>query len=413
MDNLKINLHRLLRWSEKYVKTDMLYLAKGGFWLNSKQLIISLSSFAIAISFANLLSKEDFGIYKYIQSIVLLLTIFSLDGMSSSIIQSVARGLEGSFISAVKTRIKFGFMGAIICLGMAGYYFFQNNYNLAIGLTMSAVFIPFFESLISYNSLLVGRKDFYNSAKFQIISQIISAISIISSLLLTHNIFIILFVYFLSHTVTRGCVLLWIIKKNSPNKNTDQDSISYGKHLSLINITGLIAKHIDKIIVFHFLGTVDLAIYAFAITPPNQISGLLGNIETLALPKYSNGNEQKIKSSIIKKMLFLAFTILMIVIFYIIASPFVYDILFPQYIDAIKYSQVYAISLIAATATLPLAFIQGHKKIESLYKFNIVSPVINIIVLLISIQFGLMGIIIGRVANRFLNLFFLTYLAKK
>ncbi len=65
MQTLRAKICNFLRWSEKYIKTDMIYLVKGGFWLTLGQIISSVSSLLLVIAFANLLPKETYGIYKY------------------------------------------------------------------------------------------------------------------------------------------------------------------------------------------------------------------------------------------------------------------------------------------------------------------------------------------------------------
>ena len=82
MEKIKIKAYNLLRWSEKWTKTDMIYLARGGFWLTLGQVISSLSAFLLAIAFANLLPKETYGEYKYILSIASILAIPTLTGMA-------------------------------------------------------------------------------------------------------------------------------------------------------------------------------------------------------------------------------------------------------------------------------------------------------------------------------------------
>ena len=42
-----------------------------------------------------------------------------------------------------------------------------------------------------------------------------------------------------------------------------------------------------RILAFHYLGAVELAIYSFAIAPPEQIKGVFKFLGTLALPKFS------------------------------------------------------------------------------------------------------------------------------
>ena len=66
--NIKEYLFSLLRLSEKYFKTDMVYLAKSGFWINLSYIAGSVFSLVSSIAFAYFVSKETYGIYKYIIS---------------------------------------------------------------------------------------------------------------------------------------------------------------------------------------------------------------------------------------------------------------------------------------------------------------------------------------------------------
>ena len=62
---LKQRIYKGLKWSQKYTQTDMVYLAKGGFWLGMGQIITGLASFLLTLAFANLVPKETFGTYKH------------------------------------------------------------------------------------------------------------------------------------------------------------------------------------------------------------------------------------------------------------------------------------------------------------------------------------------------------------
>ena len=62
----KNSVYTFLRKTEKYTKTDMVYLASGGFWLSIKTALSILIALSLSIAFANLLPKETFGEYKYI-----------------------------------------------------------------------------------------------------------------------------------------------------------------------------------------------------------------------------------------------------------------------------------------------------------------------------------------------------------
>ena len=55
IQKIRNKAYNVLRWSEKYTKTDMLYLAKGGSWFTVGQVVSSSSVLLLAIAFANLL----------------------------------------------------------------------------------------------------------------------------------------------------------------------------------------------------------------------------------------------------------------------------------------------------------------------------------------------------------------------
>jgi len=294
-----------LRWTEKWAKTDMVYLAKGGFWLTIEQIVSSISVFLLAIAFANLLPQETYGIYKYVLSLTSILLITNLPGIGVSVIQATARGIEGSLFLALKTKIYWGFLGSFISLLLSGYYYLNNNISLAIIFIIISLFIPFIDSFGIYGSLLSGRKQFKISSIYNSITQIIATLIIISVIFLSDNIFIILITYLLSNTILRLIFFKITLYKFKPNKQMGSNIISYGKHLSVMGIIGTIATQIDKILIFHYLGGIKLAIYIFATAIPEQIKGFLKNIKALAFPKLSQTPSEDTRSSLknkIKKM---------------------------------------------------------------------------------------------------------------
>ena len=134
--------YRFLRKTQKYTGTDNVYLARGGFLLTLGQAVSVLSSFLLAIAFANLLNPEDYGQYKYILSLLGILQIFSLVGIKKAVAQAVARGLEESFYSGFKTKLKWASFGSLAAIGAAVYYWVSGNEAFSVPLLISAVFLP-------------------------------------------------------------------------------------------------------------------------------------------------------------------------------------------------------------------------------------------------------------------------------
>ena len=138
MEFLRNKVYKGLRASEKYTQTDMVYLAKGGFWLNSAQVLTALSSFLLALLFARLIPKEVYGNYKYILSLAGIAATFSLTGISAGILQAVARGYTGTFIQATKVLVKWNSLIFVFSLIGALYYFSNGNSTLGYGFIIIA-----------------------------------------------------------------------------------------------------------------------------------------------------------------------------------------------------------------------------------------------------------------------------------
>src|SRR5665213_3415929 len=143
MDNLKERTVSLLRKSERIFKTDMVYLVKNGSWLGFAQVASTLLAFGMSLFFANVVSKDVYGNYKYIMAATGILGAVSLSGLGTVVTQGVAQGHDGVLKDAVRTSLRWGTLiagGAIIA---ALYYFHQGNSVLALSMLIAGATLPF------------------------------------------------------------------------------------------------------------------------------------------------------------------------------------------------------------------------------------------------------------------------------
>ncbi|MGE4555166.1 MAG: oligosaccharide flippase family protein [Candidatus Paceibacterota bacterium] len=399
INKLKSRAYDFLRWSQKYTGTDNVYLAKGGSWLTLGQVISASASFLLAVAFANLIDPTTYGNYKYILSLIGILGIFSLPGIETAIIQATARNLEGSFYTGFKTKLKWSLLGSLAAIGGAVYYWLQGNDTLPIPLLISAIFLPLTQASQVYTSFLTGKKLFNIKVKYSSFSQIISVIAMIATLFLTKNLFWLIAVHFVSYTFLNFFFYWLTQKKFQPNKKDDPQTLSYGKHLSLMDVTGQIATYLDRILIFHYLGTIPLAIYQFAITPPEQIKGLLKNIPLLALPKLTTRSKEEINRVLYKRIFQSLLIGGIMTLTYILIAPFFYKIFFPKYLDSIFFSQLFAITIIlrAVSYLIGSAF-QAKKLVKAQYIGTISSySLLIFLLLLLGNLWGIIGIIIAKI----------------
>jgi len=383
MNKLRNNLYRLLRWSEKYTKTDMVYLTKGGFWLFTSQVISSLVALFLSVAFSNLLSKESYGIYKYILSIAVIIGSLSVSGFFNTVIQSVAEGFEGILKKSFFINLKWSLIGSIVSLSISLYYLVHQNYAFTFCFLIIALFNPIYNSLQLYAPFLNGKKDFKNNTLLGLIPDSLVFLSLFLTILVTENPVFIILSYFASNTLGHGLAYLITIKIYHPNNKIKSSYDKFSFDLSLVNIIQICATQIDKIIIFQYLGAANLAIYFFATAIPEQLRGFVKIGNALLLPKIAEKTEQKTETTLKKEKMVVLLTLLLVV-FYIVFAPFIFKLLFPQYLESIKYSQVYSIGLIAIALSMFYATnLQVKIKTKEIYLLNLISSVLNIILILV------------------------------
>ncbi len=343
MGKIKNHIHHILRWIEKYTKTDMLYLAHGSFWSTLSQVVVSITVFISAIIISNILPKEVYGEYKYVLATVAILSTFSLSGLGSAIFQSVANGYDGAIYDGFKKNMRWSILMFIGAFVLAAYYFAMHNYTLAFGVLIGGCLSPLLVSANLADAFLTAKKDFARSAiYFGIIETTVSAVALVIGILLTHNVLILVSVYFISNTLSTLLIYRRVINVYKPDiKNVDPKMLTYSKHLSLMGILSGIAGSIDEMLVFHFVGPAELAIYTFAVAIPDQTKGPLKTLNNMIQAKFVSHSNEAIHTNMRNKMFWLFVFSTLFISAYIIAAPFIYGLFFPKYTAAILYSQVY------------------------------------------------------------------------
>ncbi|MHB0978192.1 MAG: lipopolysaccharide biosynthesis protein [Minisyncoccota bacterium] len=401
MNNLKVSLHGLLRKSERFFKTDMVYVAQGGFWLGVGQAASALIAFISSLFFANLISKDIYGNYKFIIATTSILAGLSLTGMGSVVAQGVAKGFEGILKTAVRSTLRWGSIIVLVALCISTYYFTHENTVLGFSMLIAGLSLPLSQAYTLYGNYLVGKKDFKKVTLYAVGSQLLNTAGLITVAILTKNIVYMVLTYFALNTLSTIWAYRHTLKIFNINDTHDHSLIPYGKHLSIMGFLGTVANQFDKILVFHYLGSWQLAIYAFAQAIPDQFKGVLKNIFGIALPKYAELSDEDLRESIMKKFAQLSLLTALAVLAYILTAQFIFSVLFPKYLEAVFYSEIYMLGMITIPGiSLFGIYFQLKKATRKMYELNLIGNISTLIVTFVLIyKFGLEGAVIANGAS--------------
>ncbi len=410
MGNIKSRLVGILRWSERFTKTDMVYLAKGGSWLGLGQAVTSFAAFLLSIAFANLFPREAYGEYRYIFSIVGVVSAFSLTGMDMALSQSIARGFDGTLSRSVRMAFLWSLIASAGLCIVSAYYFSNHNSTLGWALIIAAIATPLLKSFNLYSAFLLGKKDFGRRTRYGMFYDILPAATIALALTYTDNAIVIVATYFISYTLVTSVLYILTKRVYRPEGPIDENVGTYSKHLSVMNIVGTASFQLDKILTFHYLGSVQLALYSFAIGIPQQLRQTQKIIGSLAFPRFATRNHDDLRTALPRKSLILFLGMLAIVVVYIPLAPTIFTLLFPNYLEAVPYSQVFSLVLLFAPGALYQQVLTAQQNKKALYVIQTVGAPIRIGSLFLFIPlFGIWGILLSTFINEIVRMIFVVY----
>lgn len=404
----------IIKWSERYTNTDMVYVIKNTFWLNLNSTITSIFSFVLSILIARFIDKDVYGTYQFILSIGIIVNAFTLTGMNTAITNAVAKGEDdGILISSVKYQIRLSFIPFIVGLLISIYYLTQNNTIIFIGVFIVSIMIPLTNTFNTWGAFLNGKKDF---KKIFIYNQIIN-IAYYSSL-----IFIIikypktLILVFVSLTVTMlaNLFIYKSIAKEINSRYYSQETIDHGRKLSISNILPIILMQADNLIVFHILGPKMLAVYLFASNIPERFIGIIRPLSNIAFPKISVLPNENLYQNILQKTKKMFLLSLIFAIFYILISEPLFKIFFSEYMESLRYSQYYIVSLvISMTSSLFFIALQTRKS-KYIYAINIAYPIVSLAILyILTNNMQITGTIIAKILSSIILMLTLIFFLKR
>ena len=392
----KERLRRLLAWSEKYTKTDMIYVARGGFWITLGRIAGAGSGFLLTLLLANTLSKETFGTYKFVQSIAGIVVAFSLSGMGTAITQAVARGNDGALYTGFRSFMRWSVLMTITAWCAAGYYFFNGNETLGWSLLVIGLALPLSQGGGFYSPFLIGKKDFRRETLFGITATITPMIVTGITAFFTESVPLLVLAFFGTGAITGMVLYRLTVRMYSPGRTDEDTPVTYGKHLSVMNILGMVSFQLDRLLVFHYLGAAQMALYAVALAAPQQLRFGSKLLSTMALPKFSANDPSEVRRTLPRKALIVLLGSALIAGTYIVLAPFFFAIFFPTYTDAVIYSQIFSLVILFFPVSLIQQFFVGQMRKKELYVLQIIVPMVKIVLLFVLLpRYGIWGALIA------------------
>lgn len=407
-------MHVLLEKYGHKIGLDLPYFIKNGLWMFLRLFVSSILTLLLYIAFSRFSSQEVFGQYQFVLSVLSIVYFFSIPGLNTSLLRSVARGCDGDYQFAVKKSFLGSLLGTPILFLVGVYCFFYLSHPLGISLMISSVFFPFFYAPNTWEWFLLGKHRFNTTVRFSLIQMAWNTIITILVILLSNNNLVFIIISYLISYTFFNCFYYYKSLKYIRNNKRDDDFLRYGWFLTKIYFSGIIANNIDKILIGILLGPADLAIYTVMTLVVFRMKDTFKSAMTLFFPKMSTLNTSF--SDIIKqhkyKICFLLLGLCGLSIVYYISIPFINELLFTKkYSQYSRISQIFTITFFLSAPASALGYYINATKNE--FAIILTNPVFYIIQIITNIYFvstlGLLGTAIALNLSMIILIVFYIY----
>jgi len=377
---------------------DLNYFVKGGFWLGLDQGFNLFKYFILSILFANFLSKEVYGQYSFVMSVIAIGAIFTLPNLIPAVVQSISRGKDGIYFKAIKKSMLFSLFGSLFMFGASIFCIFTGrDYGSLIFLFLVFLF-PFYYSSSYFTSVLIGKEKFKKLAILNVIFSFISLILIGFVVWFKKDLFWIILITVLIKILIHGHYTFFFVKKELNNDFFDNQSLEFGQKTNFSHILMTIASYLENLLIPFFLGFESLAIYAIITLIPNQVKTSFNSLGPLFLPKLSK--KESSRKELMGHTLKIILIAIVCIIGYVLVSPFVFKWFYFPYYDYVWLSMLFSLSLIILPYNFLVANIQAKLDVKKINRLNFFNAVFLSVCVLIGLQFGLFGLVISRIVYR-------------
>ena len=328
---------------------DLIYVTRGGFWAAVRFVAGFLASLVSMITFGNLLSKENYGIYNYLLSLASSLAFLTLTGIGPVLTRAVARGEEQIIRYALRFELRYNLLSTAVIAAGGLYYYAKGNLVFALSLIILAVVIPMEAAFHIFESVFTGRKQFDTLTIISILSAFASTLATVGALLFTKSVVILVLMYSLT-SLGPSSLAYYFASRKVPRTKPSAEEIGELRrsafHITGAGLLGAAAQYIDKITLFHFAGAAALATYGFAIAGPERLKGVVKEWVNITLPRLAEREIHEIRHVFYTRIGLSLLVGAGCAAVYLVAAPILFHLLLPKYLDSIAYSQVYALGLV-------------------------------------------------------------------
>lgn len=393
---------------------------KGLYWKFIDQSANQIMQFGVAIVMARLLSPEDYGITALPAVFMAVAGIFMDSGFGAALTRKpniTEKDLSTSFYYSFGMGIA---MYAILFFAAPWIADFYNTPVLVPLIRVTALNFLWIPLGTPQSVILSRRLDFKTPARISILNKIISAVLGISLAYVGYGIWA-LVASVLSVSILSVLQKWWVVKW-IPRERFDKESFkylwNYGNKMIGANLIEALYLNVAPIFIGKVYSPATLGMFSradgYACLPVNQLNGVLNSVTFPVLSKLNEDQEMLSRSyrKMMKVSSFVAFPVMFLLA--ALARPLIIVMITDKWVDCILMLQILCLAKMWwPIMSLNRTALQVIGRSDLYFRLEIVKRSINIVILLIALQFGIIAFCVASIVEVAVASVFNTYYTGK
>lgn len=389
---------------------------KGVYWTFFNQLVINGFSFVVGVVMARHLSPSDYGITALPAVLIDIANVFIYGGLSTALVRKPEiseKDLSTSFIYSLSVGIVCFSLLFVIAPYVSDFY---NEEVLTPLIRVTSLTFLWYALATPQNVILNRALNFKTLSKVTISTRIIGGGMGILCAILGYGLWSLVVMNVVSSLAQT--VLLWSFVKWIPKEKWSKESFRYlwgfGNKLILVGILERIYLNITPIIIGKYFSTAELGLYnrakGYADLPSQQGTNVVHQVTFPVLSRMQNDDIALANSyrKMLKVTAFVLFPIMMLLA--ALAHPFIVVLVTSKWEASVLYLQIMCFaSMWYPIHAINLNLLQVKGRSDLFLRIELIKKVLGVIVIFVTLPFGLVVFCVGSVVYAIVSLFVNTF----
>ncbi len=329
-------------------------------WEFAGKMLEKVLTFTLMWLLVKYLPADRYGQYVFLLSCVQFLSISGLSGAGETILQSAARGFDGTYFSTTKFGLKLSLIGTLLLILIGSFQLHSGNPELALSLVVCSLLFPFAYALDKWEFFFKAKQNF-------------GIVTLAKTTMLVAQTAIIAALAYYGHLTLFWCSVVTVAtiaglslvmsyrvyRKANHDAPVEPKSMQYALHVTGWAIPDQIGNQLDKWILFFAMSPEILAVYYVAEKLPELLKKNVQALSAVFIPTMST--KAQYTDDLDRKLNWIAIAYILIFLVPTAAIiPWLLPFVFPGYSDSVLYCEILLASIaIGAFPTIKFGYIRA------------------------------------------------------